>query len=1035
VKTADLSPPLGWKGGPCKVVDRIEQMVRTPALREDLAEKVEHGQKLTNSEAAKVYSIETDRGGGMFKSVKITPHAQYRMDQRAITVGDLRVALMNYSHQLNDWKSRDSWEWQQFTMDSMRGEPIEWNDKKLGNLRVVFVNDRGTAKIVSTYFVGESDPRPETCGLHPKHAGITTQDMSGYRTFVKDPAPQKSDTGDSKSKSEGKYPTQGLPDPPWSKSKPTRGPTVYNVPGESGSDSSGTIHKDKVRTKGTPGGQYDNGATHPETPYNNTGITPQRRPGMTAEWDSAALADWDEDWGGCDEEMSVEAGMYPPAYPGAKRQRKQKGRAYLYFHKRYVRKRGLAKRRQNRRDKRLRNNGRYKADRQRRKDKPEKFERRPGGGSTTIKQRNDRQRAKEKLTPGKNRKDNRPKRAFESVPFYHFPSGEWGWVDEVSPMGFIHFTMDGVPDAVDFDTFFDEAVVDEDRVDDLFRYMDEVFEYDGTEDSEDPMSDEPDDLFESWLNDGFNKFAISFQVKTRPKERRRKQKGEDKLKAKQRYRQNRMKSRQNSRKRRKQLKHNPAFKRQQQIRRKHPERFKMRLGYVLTAPEIAFVFEAGAELVQGYVRNISGMTGLVQFYLNEQNERLLRSLPVREFLALAAFLSDEDEDAMYALIDAEVGIEAYGDPEEVDSDLVNLYILGSGFMHTRQERDEPGEVDDLLIDPEDDDLFYGMVNKLASQVTADFFREQRPPEMDPDTVYDRANDHDKRKRRDRQPGDPGLNGPYEDEVQHSNPGSRVLPSGAGHVEKSGRMNFTSLPGELRQSLLQLVRSPLWKQYISGGARDKHVLAWLREHGWGDLSVPDMHRLFDQAHEMRLAQGSSRIATLIREIREGCGPEILARSEKLALRLARVDQKNSVWLFDVQGSKKAYRVRLKAARKGNVADMQKLHVKVSCSCPFWQWQGPEFHAKQGDYLYGSPRGLATKPNIKDPNGQHRACKHVLAVLRHVTSNEWSLPKQPRMARYLADTIRLGEMSAEYPEIERHQRMVAARYLASQEVEDA
>jgi len=1031
VKKADLSPPLGWKGGPCKVVERIEQMVRNPGLRENLAEKVEHGTKLTNPEAQKVYTIEKDRGGGIFKAIKITPHAQYRMDQRAITVGDIRVALMNYSRQLNDWKSRDSWEWKQFTMDSMRGEPIEWNDTKLGGLRVIFVNDRSTAVIVSTYFVGESDPRPETCGLHPKHGALIPSEMSGYRTMVKDPNPQKSDTGESP-KSDGKYPTQGLPDPPWSKSK-GKGPQTFNVPGESGSDSSGTIHKDKVRTKGKPGGQYDGGKTHPDTPYNNTGITPQRRPGMTADGD-----DWDDgiDY---DEDMTVEAGMYPPAFPGAKRQRKQKGRAYLYFHKRYMRQRGRAKKRQNRRDKRLRNNGRYKADRERRDEKPEKFERRPGGGSTSIQQRNERQRAKEKLTPEKNKQDNRPKRAFEAVPFFHYPSGEWGWVDEVSPMGFVHFTLAGEVDAVDFDTFFDEVVIDPEHLDGLFSYMDTVFEFDG--DDSDPEDLEPeahDDVFESWMNGTYEKLAYAgFQLRRRPQKRRKKQRGIDKLKAKQRYRQNRMKSRRNSRKRRKRLKNNPQFKKQQQIRRKHPERFKMRLGYVLTAPEIAFVFEApSGVLLQGYVRNISGMTGLVQFYLNEPNERILRALPVRVFLALAGFLSEEDEQAMYDLVDAEVGIEAYGDPEAMqpDSALVNLYVPGSGFMHPQEKRMQPDAHDELLRDPTDDDFYYGAVVKLANSVLGTFFREQRPPEMDPDTVYDRAQDHDKRKRQDRKPGDNVY--PYMNEVHDSNPGSRVLPSGKDHVEKkSFRVNFNALPDDNKAMLVELVRTPLWKQFTSGGVRDRQVLQWLHRHGWRDLDLAGMHTLFGQIHGVQAAR-NTRVAALIKEIREGCAPNIVSRSESLSLRLARVDSKNSVWLFDVQGSKKAYRVRLKAARKGSIADMQKLHVKVSCSCPFWQWQGPEFHAKQGDYLYGSPRGLATKPDVKDPSGQHRACKHVLAVLRHVTSNKWSLPpKQKRMARYLADTIRLGEMIAEFPETDLHQRRVAARYLASKEVLDA
>jgi hypothetical protein len=965
-KRADLNPSLGmWdKPGPCLVVERIEDGVRNPALRHDLSEKVEQGRKLDNSEASKVYKLESERGGGIFRQMLITAHAQYRMDQRGITVNDLRAALTNYSKKLNDWKSQGDYRWK----EHQRGGPIEWIDKKLGDLQVIFKPERGTAKIISTYWKGQPDPRGQACGDHPKHAR-TVEDMSNYRTFVKNPAPTKSDTGDSSS---GKYPTQGLPSPPHSRSKPTKGPTVLNMPGESGSDSSGNIHEDKARTKGKPGGQYDGGATHPLPDITDSQITPHRRPGMTAdgEWDEDFLDELDPALAAAAVRL---AGMYPPAYPGAKRQREQKGRAYMYFHKRYMRKRGPAKMRQKRRHKRLHSNGRYKSDRERREDKPEKFKRRPGGGVKTIPERSQKQRDKAKALPGKSRQDKRPKRASLPIPFFHYPTGEWGQVIEVSPCGFIHFELGDIQDVADFDTFFDETIIDEDRLDDLFDHMDEVFEFAGGEDAPD---DDEDAVFDSWMGSGQPKVAYAgFRFRRRPQKRRRKQRGIDKLKAKQRYRQNRMKSKVQSKKRYKRLKKNPAFKKQQQVRRKHPERFKMRRGEVLTAPEIAFALDVGPDgefrrtfggddnLTLGYLRNISGMTGLVHFYLAEPGQRMLRSMPVRDFLVAVAFLSDEDMEAAYTLIDAEVGIEAYGDEfsefTDLNSDLVNLYIIESDFMHTDDD-ERNCEHDDELVDPQDDDFYYGAVNKLASEVISTFMYEKRPPIMDPDTVYDRADDHEDRTRRDRKPGDVFF-GPHDKSVEDSNPGSKVYPGGKDHVQKT--------------------------------------------------------------------------AALIREIRDGCGSDLVARSEGLQFKLSRADQKNAIWSFTVQGSKGTHRVRLKAIRKGNIRDIQKTHVKVSCSCPFWQWQGPEFHAKQGDYLYGKPRGLATKPGVKDPKGQHMACKHVLAVLGHVTTKQWSVPKQRRMAHYLADTLRLGEMVAEYPEFESSSRRVAARYLASLEVRDA
>ena len=60
-------------------------------------------------------------------------------------------------------------------------------------------------------------------------------------------------------------------------------------------------------------------------------------------------------------------------------------------------------------------------------------------------------------------------------------------------------------------------------------------------------------------------------------------------------------------------------------------------------------------------------------------------------------------------------------------------------------------------------------------------------------------------------------------------------------------------------------------------------------------------------------------------------------------------------------------------------LSKMDLKLSCSCDFWQYQGPEHWAKAGDYLYGKPRGTAAVPDSKDPNGKNRLCKHALATL--------------------------------------------------------
>ena len=170
IKQADLTPPLGWMGGRCKVVDRIEDKVRTPGMRNDLAEKVEHGVKLTNPEAAVIYKLETERGAGNFKQLRITPHAQYRMDQRGVTVSDLRVFFTDLTKKINDWKSRGDPQYNRIVQAFSYGEPFEWVDPRVGDLFVVFtVGNGGTVTIITTYFKGEPDPRPGACEDHPQH--------------------------------------------------------------------------------------------------------------------------------------------------------------------------------------------------------------------------------------------------------------------------------------------------------------------------------------------------------------------------------------------------------------------------------------------------------------------------------------------------------------------------------------------------------------------------------------------------------------------------------------------------------------------------------------------------------------------------------------------------------------------------------------------------------------------------------------------------------------------------------------------------
>jgi hypothetical protein len=96
-RQADLSPPLGFPGGPCHTIERIQDEVRNPVLREELIDELERGRDLSNADATKIWQPlkESLKPNKIWDSLVITAHAQYRMDLRGVTVGDVKVSLTN----------------------------------------------------------------------------------------------------------------------------------------------------------------------------------------------------------------------------------------------------------------------------------------------------------------------------------------------------------------------------------------------------------------------------------------------------------------------------------------------------------------------------------------------------------------------------------------------------------------------------------------------------------------------------------------------------------------------------------------------------------------------------------------------------------------------------------------------------------------------------------------------------------------------------------------------------------------------------
>lgn len=163
VLRSDLSPPLGDPGGPCQVIQRIEDHVRNPRLKEDLIQDISQGQSLSNPDASKVYDLDQETGAGLARSLVITPHAQYRMDLRGVTVDDVTATLRGLAKQLNDWKSQRNPAYQRFA-----GPKVEWLDPKTGLFVAVDVFGRDRVVLITTYWKGKSDPRPvppEFCNI------------------------------------------------------------------------------------------------------------------------------------------------------------------------------------------------------------------------------------------------------------------------------------------------------------------------------------------------------------------------------------------------------------------------------------------------------------------------------------------------------------------------------------------------------------------------------------------------------------------------------------------------------------------------------------------------------------------------------------------------------------------------------------------------------------------------------------------------------------------------------------------------------
>jgi len=110
-----------------------------------------------------------------------------------------------------------------------------------------------------------------------------------------------------------------------------------------------------------------------------------------------------------------------------------------------------------------------------------------------------------------------------------------------------------------------------------------------------------------------------------------------------------------------------------------------------------------------------------------------------------------------------------------------------------------------------------------------------------------------------------------------------------------------------------------------------------------------------------------------QILEGLDSSVVSKAQSISAVISEFEQK--VYKEPLTFTVGKYEVTVDAKGDSSAPDLF-----LSCTCSYWRYQGCEFHALKNDYLFGTPRGSAEEPTKRDPQGSHKVCKHVYAVLR-------------------------------------------------------
>lgn len=162
-RKADLNPPLGHD--PCDIITRAENQLREP-LKSRVIDGLEDGRELTRDENSALYKTFIEQGpGGPITKMRLSPHAQYRMDLRGISVKEIQTILNKWIKSVEKMKASQSRAYAELMQSFQATGKIQHKDPQ-SNILVVFApSGNGTADIITVMVKGEKDPHLQ-CPRH-----------------------------------------------------------------------------------------------------------------------------------------------------------------------------------------------------------------------------------------------------------------------------------------------------------------------------------------------------------------------------------------------------------------------------------------------------------------------------------------------------------------------------------------------------------------------------------------------------------------------------------------------------------------------------------------------------------------------------------------------------------------------------------------------------------------------------------------------------------------------------------------------------